>query len=342
MKSLSLFTFLLLTTTTFFAQELDSIVNIGIRLHDQGQYESAIEVYKQALAIDPNSDLANYEIAMTLMSIGKLEEAIQHSEIVINQNSPFTHQAIVIKASSLDDLGKTDESIKLFESAIKKYGNDQMLCFNLGITYYRVGEIEKAIETLQKGILSDPSHASSHLMLGLILEEQNLTVPSLFCLHFFLLLEPDSERSINAVNMINAAFGQGVSSNGENGIVINIDSDFDKKSEWHSAEIMLPMLGALNLTAELEKTSDIEKFKSNNSSIFRILEESRKKKYEGIYWDFYLPFFHSLSASEHFNTYCKYAMMSTNEDAGTWTTNNPAAVESFAVWVGQELSKKED
>lgn len=336
MKKFLILSFLSIINIGLYGQsEMDSIINLGIQLHDQGMYEAAVEVYKQALEIDADSELANYEIALTYMSLQNFEEAIRHSEMVIGTDSKYMDQAIVIKASCLDDLGQPEESIKLFESAIKKYGNKKMLCYNLGLTYYRQGKIDKAETTLYNGINSDPTHPSSHMMLGLILSEKGNKIPAILCLHYFLFMEPDTERSQQIMPILNGLMNAGVSQTGNNEITISIDSEADKKSEWYTAEISLPLLAAVQMTEEINLLSETEKFGLTSSSLFKILAESKKKKNSGLYWDFYIPFFDKLARSDHFNTFNYYIHMSTDESASQWITANPNKIDDWSIWLNE-------
>ena len=91
---------------------IDSLIKQGVYYHDAGEYDKAIDLYKQALNIDPNSDAANYEIAMTYMYAKDYENSIKYSDKVIELNKNNVLSAYITKGSSLDYLGKTDESIK--------------------------------------------------------------------------------------------------------------------------------------------------------------------------------------------------------------------------------------
>ncbi len=42
---------------------IDSLVQIGINYHDNGQFDKAIETYKSALKFQPDSPLVNMNIA---------------------------------------------------------------------------------------------------------------------------------------------------------------------------------------------------------------------------------------------------------------------------------------
>jgi len=58
---------LFLTITCFGQYKLESLVEVGIKYHDNGEFEKAIVTYKQALKIDPKSTLVNYEISMSYL-----------------------------------------------------------------------------------------------------------------------------------------------------------------------------------------------------------------------------------------------------------------------------------
>jgi tetratricopeptide (TPR) repeat protein len=166
MKKQILILGLILISTLIYSQtDIDSLVQIGIKYHDNGQYDKAIETYKTALEIEPNSALINYEIAMTYMYAKDYKNAVKHSDKVIETNDKFLLQAYITKGSCLDYLGKTKESIKLYEKGIKEFGDHYLLYYNLGYTYYNLKEYDKAEEALINAINTKSDHASSHLLL---------------------------------------------------------------------------------------------------------------------------------------------------------------------------------
>ena len=111
---------LLLSINCFAQSEIENFVKEGIQYHDNGEFDKAIQSYEKALKIDPKSTLVNYEIALSYFSKGNYKEAVKYSDVVLNQNKDLMLQAYMTKGSALDILGKTKESIKLFNKAIKK------------------------------------------------------------------------------------------------------------------------------------------------------------------------------------------------------------------------------
>lgn len=308
----------------------DSLLNLGIQLHDQGLYEAAAEVYKQLLAIEPESETAHYEIAFTYMYMKNYEKALEHSDKVVDLNGANREQGLIIKGSCLDDLGRREEAIDVLEKGIKKYGPSSMMNYNLALTYYRDGRLEPAKKTLEQGIESDKTHASSHLVLGLINSEMGLRIPAVLSLHHFLILEPATERSQNALNILDELANKGVSRSDDGNIAVSLSGD--DKDEFHSAELVISLMSALNLSAEMGDTSAVGKFSNLHSSIFNVLGETKTKKNKGLYWEYYIPMFDQLARSEHFETYCRYVTMSTDEESSEWITVNPGKLEALAVW----------
>ena len=131
-----------LFSTKIFAQsEIEAFVQEGIQYHDSGDYEKAIETYQKALKLDPKSTLINYEIALSYFTKGDHKEAIKYSDVVLKQNEDYLIPAYITKGSSLDMLGKTKESIKLFKKAIKKTDGHYLLHYNLGLNYFKTNDL---------------------------------------------------------------------------------------------------------------------------------------------------------------------------------------------------------
>ena len=336
-KYFLIFGLLLLSTFLYSQISVDSLVEVGIQYHDNGEFVQAIETYKTALEIEPNSPLVNYEIALTYMYSGDYQNAIKHSDKVIKRNDKYLLQAYLVKGSCLDYLGKTKESIKLFKKGIKKFGDDHLLYYNLGYNYYNIKKFDKAEEAFIKAINTKANHASSHLFLGYLMYEKNQRVQSLLSLHFFLLLEPNSERSQNAYNLLQSQLSGGVERNQEEPGKIDIFLSPDQlKSEFGTIDMMITILEASKSLEENEGKSDDQLFIENTTSFFKILGEHKTKENTGFWWDFYVPFFYLIAESEHIDTYCYYISQSTKETAADWLKENEKRVTDFAKWLSEE------
>ncbi len=336
MKKIYVIVLVFFSNFLFAQSQVDSLVQLGIQYHDNEQYDKAIELYQKALEIDPVSPLTNYEIALTYMYTKDYESSIKHSDIVIEQKDRNLLEAYITKGSCLDYLGKTDESIRLFEEGIRKFGDHYLLYYNLGFNYYRLKNYEKAQQTFTKAIKTNPGHASSHLLLGFTMDYLDQKVQSLLCLHYFLLLEPSSERAKTAFNLLQEQFLGNVKVSQENPSNININillNGDQTDNEFGAAELMISMLEASKSLEENKGKTDDELFIENTTSFFKMLGELHKKKNKGLWWDFYIPFFDKLAQSGNMDTYCRYISQSSNDEAIQWLQNNSSKTEQLEGWL---------
>ena len=324
---------LLLSINSFSQPEIENLVKEGIQYHNNKEYDKAIETYEKALETNPNSTLVNYEIALSYFSKGNYKEAVKHSDVVLKQDKDLLLQAYMTKGSALDMLGKTKESIKLFNKAIKKTEGHYLLYYNLGLNYYKISDLENAEENVIKAIDLNPNHSSSHLMLANINNKKGNSVQTLLSSHYFLFLEPNSQRSLDAYSMLQQNFGGNVTKDNEKPNTINILLSSNNDSQFGAAELMVSMLEASKSLEENEGKSDDEMFVENTEKFFKVLGELKKKKNKEIWWTFYTTFFYDLAKSEHLETYCRYITQIGNENSKKWIEENTNALNEFDKWL---------
>ena len=317
--------------------KIDSLVRVGVQYHDKGEYKKAIENYEKALKIDPKSTLVNYELALTYMHLEDYKNSIKYSDIVIEQKKDHVLSAYMTKGSALDNLGKTDESIKLFKKGIEEFGDHYLLYYNLGINYAKMRDLENAELAFVNAIKSNPSHASSHYGLALIEKDKNLRVQSLLSLYYFLLLEPSSKRAEAAYSLLKKQLGGNVQKDKKDTTKINIFlSSENANSEFAAVEMMIALFETYSMKKGKDKTPE-ELFITNTKSIFTVLGEmSEKESKEGIWWEFYIPFFYKLAKSEYIDVYCYYISGSANKNAIKWLNANEEKIEKFEKWLNEK------
>lgn len=355
--------FLLLFSANFsisYAQDANQLLKEGIAFHDAGKHEEALEKYEEALKLAPDSPVIYYEMALTYFQKQDYKNCIKYSDKVIKSKSQSTIPAYVIKGSSLDMMGKTDKSIKLFEEVIKENPKNYLLYYNLALNYYKIGELKKAEENLINAIGTNPEHTSSHLMLGYVEFDRNRKIPSMMAFYYFLLLEPNSARSGQAYEFLKKQLlsNSSVKKEKNNEITISVGG---KDDEFAVVEMVMALSQASNLmiptkeniekiakealenndTTSTEKVivvkdtpkTDEEIFRDNTQTFFSFLDAKNQK--DTIWWNFYSPFFNQLGQSEHIDTFCYWISQKSNENAAKWIEQNPEKVLEFKKWVAR-------
>ena len=78
----------------------------GVRLHDAGQYDAAIAVYRDLLKDYPKNPRVLYELAFSSLSGGKPKDAVDHAARCLKQHSKYDSECHQIMGNAYDDLGE--------------------------------------------------------------------------------------------------------------------------------------------------------------------------------------------------------------------------------------------
>jgi len=301
--------------------KVDVLVKQGIDYHDKHEYDKAIDTYKKALELDPKSLWANYEIALTYMYKGNNEKAIEHCDVIIKTDPDAMVDAYIVKGSALDNLGKTQESIELFNKAIEKFGPNHLLYYNLAFDYYKIEDSKNAEKNLLEALAVNPYHQSSHLLLGTVKAYNGQRVQSMMSLYYFLLLEPDTRRSLTAFTLLQKQLTGDAKKDG---------NAKETDTEFSDVEAMLPF------AASVQGVDDDDIFIRNTESFFIAMGNlKQKKKNNNIYWDFYTTVFYDIAKSGYLDTYCRLISQTASNKAAKWLTVNIDKVKQFAEWLNK-------
>ncbi len=147
-------------------------------------------LWSHVLKLDPNSNIAHYNLARFLASHGQREAALAHyrEALSIRPNDAETHNNLGLLLA-LD--GHTAESLKEFEAAVRSDPGYTKAFFNLGRVYALSGELSKAVENYQQAIKLNPNQAEIRLGLGNAFARQGRLEAAAAQLELATKLEPD-------------------------------------------------------------------------------------------------------------------------------------------------------
>jgi tetratricopeptide (TPR) repeat protein len=314
--------------------EIENYVGKGVELHDKGDYAAAIREFQKALSIDGNSPLANFERANTYFAMKEYEKAIDHADKVIALGTRYVDQAYIAKGSALDMQDKPQEAIKVYQEGIKHYPRNHLLYYNLAFTSYTIKEDDQTEEALEKGLKLNPSHASSHLLMGYLMSDMNDRVKSLLALYNFLMLEPTGERAKEALALVDQEMKSGVVRENDKKTSIYIpDRKTDSTDNFRPADFWLSMLEAgKNLDKNKDK-SDAELFMQNSKAFLGLLG-TLKKDNTGFWWNYYVAFYEELFKDKNREEAFSYLISASWDDKKVmaWIKKNKNKVQDLAKW----------
>jgi tetratricopeptide (TPR) repeat protein len=321
------------------AQNIDSLIRVGNTLRSSSNPQEAIKTYREILEIEKNSSLANYEMAYTYLILKDYNRSIKYSNRVIKSKSKKTIAAYVMKGSALDYMGRQKKSIRLYNYAIKLYPNNYLLHFNLGVTYYNNNQPLKAKYHFLKSIEIDKLQPSSHLVLGLLMNDTGDRVQSMLSLYFFLMLEPNSERSVEAHKLLMSLWERNVEVDSTKPNSYKIVYKPKKEGDdFNAVDLSISSIYARSIGANRQDKNDCLLLTSNTVSFFGLMGDYKNLKND-IWHNLYITFFNDLFVNNQAEPFCYYISNTCdNTVINSWLEFNRDKIEAFSLWVNERIA----
>lgn len=317
--------FLLFCSVTIFAQdkaaETKAIVTAGIKLHDEGKYDEAIKKYNEALKIDPTNYSALYETAYSYYTANKPDDAIPVLEKFIGLY-PSAAAGFDMLGNIYDDKGNADKAIAYYKQGIKADATYQRVHFNLGIAYHRQKLYAEAEKAAIQAIKLDPKHASSQRLYALATLKLNKRANSLLAWCSFLLLEPQSKRSPEAVDYIKYLVNFGIKREANGNTTTTIAPN--------DIAFSIAVIGA---TSNKKNLSSVDSLSLQLPSLLQVLDAKDEKTDVAFYTKFFSDYFKDMANTGNVAAFTHYATLSAYKDEDVeWFKTHDADLKRFDNW----------
>lgn len=328
---------------------VQTLIQEGVVLHDSAEYKKAIEKFEQALKINPKSTLALYEISLSYLELKDYKNASKYSTQVINSNDKsLSVGAYAVKSEAMAEMNQIDNAIALLQEGLTKNGDSYLLHFNMALNYYKKGNIDKTLEHVSRAVELDKTYSGAFLLNAYAQRDKGYWVRSIYSFQMFLLLEPDSKRSKNAFEeMLQTMLVKPVSEepversfiqqqmmrNSPDNITqyktppLSTEEGLDRNFLYNAIKSTLD-----SLKTEENGTDIYYAFKEVNKTILNVLEKETGVLKTGTFWTFNYPFFTSILNSNHYETFCRYISVSYFPESLEWWENNKTEAENFIHW----------
>lgn len=350
----------------------EQLIQEGIELHDEGEYEEAIDRYNAALELDSTLTVAVYELSLSYLELKDFENALIYSSMVIDsEDKKLWAGAYAVNSEALTGMELVDEAIEILNQGLEKIGDDYLLHFNLAVNFFKKGDTDKTLKHIKRAIDFDKSHSGAFLLNAYALSDKGLWVQSILSFQMFLLLEPDSKRSKNAfAEMLQLmqitkpdkpversfiqqqmARNKSVNDTTNNVPPLETENGLNRELVYNTITTTIDSLKATSAKSlkteeaveveQNEKTEGVDQinevdkftiFKIVNKELMKVLEQESKGIKDGILWTFYIPFFSRISSSEYYDTFSRYISVSYFPESFKWWEENPETAFNFAVW----------
>ncbi|MEL7340368.1 MAG: tetratricopeptide repeat protein, partial [Bacteroidota bacterium] len=305
-----------------------------------GTRSAAIERYKAAIKLDPNSAAAYYEMAYSYALMKEPKKAIKSANKVLKIGGDLSNQAYMLKANLLDDMGKTGKAFKTYEMALAENPDDYLMHFNYGLSLFRANRLAEAEMALLKGAQINPAHPSGHYLLGLMKADKQQPAQAVMALYYFLLIEPEGERAANAHQVLMRSI-KGNMTKEENGDINIFLNPASLDGVFSPANTVISLLGiTIDKVDEEEgiELSPSEKTAAKFETIFGTiteLEAENPSEAEQIWLDLYVSFYEKLLEEEkHLKTASQLVQLNgDDEEVQEWLLGHQLEVQRLQTFV---------
>jgi Flp pilus assembly protein TadD len=321
--------------------EESALVADGVALHDKGQFTEAAAKYRQALEINPHNVQALYELANTQTAQKDCKGAIETAKRGSMYWSPVRPSLYMLIGSCLDDLGKGDEALEYLEAAGELQPNDYMVQYNLALTLFNAKRPAKAAECLKRGIAANPSHASSHMLLGSIWIEQGYRVPALLAFSRFLMLEregPRAKQAAPALLQILRGWSRVESKDGGKNRTIYVEAKDPHPEEGDFSAVLMTLSmwqGISQAIPKEKRPAELEGTVLALSTAFKSIGEEEITSQAAFACKVYAPYFAEAAAKEFQETMARFILKESGLDgASKWPqkSEDKAKVKALLDW----------
>ena len=312
------------------------VINEGIALHDRGDYDGAVAKYEEVLRESPDNDWALYELGYSLQMKKDYKKSLEIGYKGAQYKSDRLTEFYTLIGNDLDLLGEPKKAVEVYRQGLKLNPGNQLLYFNLGVTYARMNNFEDAKKSVKTAAFLNPNHPGSHLLLGQIFSATRYKTPALFAVMRFLILEPKSQRTPTAYKIFSDVLGGGVSP-GKNPKEINIFVDMGgnkDEGDFGSLELVLSLGKAAGATEKNKNKSEAELLVDQLSTFLAIISETDPKGDKSKFtWQYYIPYFIELKKRNYVEPFAYYISQSSNmRGVPEWLRANGARVNEFLSW----------
>jgi tetratricopeptide (TPR) repeat protein len=133
-----------------------------------GKYEAAVKDLREAVKLSPDWEDPHYVLALALIELGRLKEAIEEFKQVVNlaiKDEPKI-LALYNMGNAYADLGQYQNAIESYQQAIKLNPNLSKPHNNLGLAYAGSDRLAEAVAEFKQAVQVKPDYAEAHYNLG--------------------------------------------------------------------------------------------------------------------------------------------------------------------------------
>ncbi len=146
--------------------------NLGNARHELGDFEGALEAFRTAQQIDPQSSLIHTNIARVMLSKDQHEDACFVLEKAVNL-APNDPRPLLELGRALTNVDQSQAALRALGDAARLDPRDPKIFVAIGLAFNDLSEPPQAERAFKFAIQADGKHSAAYLNLGIIFEKAN-------------------------------------------------------------------------------------------------------------------------------------------------------------------------
>ena len=178
-----------------------NLYNEGAQALKQEEYERALGLFKESIALDATIHQAQYEAGRAGFLLGKYDEAAAFAEAAL-QLKPDYVVAYRLLAAIYEKKGDMEKSAAYTKLAQEKGGVTGIDRYNDAVKHMNDGDVDAALPLLEEAVELDPDLADAHYQLGLVYLNKAENGKAILSFEKYLELRPKGENAETARSIL--------------------------------------------------------------------------------------------------------------------------------------------
>jgi uncharacterized protein len=307
------------------------LIEEGISLFDNGEYERSIANYLQVNPNDSFYSNALHELSLSYMQAKKYKLAAESALKGLNLNNENRRDFLILYANALDELENIDSALATYRMGLKEFPYFSRYYYEIGILYLKQKKYDLALTAFTESIKSNPFHPASHYRIGFLAAEAKQPALSLLAFQTYLTLISGGENTNYAVGVMEKV--------GKN----EYSDEYDVPTTLFQTQDLNEVNDIILSKAAFSKAYK-SKIKSLDYWIIKQVQvtiEKSPKDYSSENWltNFYINYYNELWKKNHFEGMMVSSLSGLNsKDILKAVKADQVKISEFATWANKYLS----
>ena len=155
---------------TALARQPEALMEYGACLANLNRLPEAVPVLEQALALNPESPVARYNLALAQSDSGHAEDALATLAPLTTQPAP-AEDVLTLAADIAESKNDTQHAVELLRQAILAHPRDKAAYLQFAYLSYKHSSVQVGIDMLNAGLTQMPKEAELYIARGVLLSQ---------------------------------------------------------------------------------------------------------------------------------------------------------------------------